>query len=88
LGLDVVGVGTLTANIVHPRETFESAIRRHASHVIVSHNHPSGICDPSDEDISVTKRLVEAGKIMGIQVLDHVIVSTRGYYSFVEHGQM
>lgn len=86
LGLDVVAVGILTANIIHPRETFESAIKRHASHIIVSHNHPSGICDPSDEDVEMTKRLVEAGRIMGIQVVDHVIVSRGSYFSLAENG--
>lgn len=86
LGLDVVAVGILNANVVHPRETFESAIRRHAAHIIVSHNHPSGVCDPSDEDLALTKRLVEAGDIMGIHVVDHVIVSRESYFSFVENG--
>lgn len=86
LGLDIVGIGILTANIVHPRETFEAAIKRHAAHIIVSHNHPSGISDPSDEDIEMTKRLAEAGSIMGIHVVDHVIVCRDSYYSMAENG--
>jgi DNA repair protein RadC len=86
LGLDVIAIGILNASVVHPRELFESAIRRHAAHVMVSHNHPSGVCDPSDEDIEMTNRLVEAGKIMGISVVDHVIVSKNSFYSFAENG--
>jgi len=86
LGLDVIAIGILNASVVHPRELFESAIRRHAAHVMVSHNHPSGICDPSDEDISMTNRLVEAGQIMGIAVVDHVIVSKNSFFSFAENG--
>lgn len=86
LGLDVIAVGILTANVVHPRETFEAAIKRHAAHIIVSHNHPSGVCDPSDEDIEMTNRLVKAGGIMGIQVVDHVIVSRDSYFSMAENG--
>jgi DNA repair protein RadC len=86
LGYDVVSMGILNANVVHPRETFESAIRRHAAQVIVSHNHPSGVCDTSDEDIEVTKRLADAGRILGIAVIDHVIVCKNSYYSFADNG--
>lgn len=85
LGSDTVAVGILNANIVHPRETYEAAIRRHAAQVILSHNHPSGDCNPSDEDIVVTKRLVQAGKILGIEVVDHVVVSKHEYFSFKEN---
>lgn len=74
LGIDEISVGTLNGNMVHPRETFETAIRRHAASIIVAHNHPSGDIEPSQEDLEVTKELVKAGKIMGIEVLDHVVV--------------
>ncbi|MBS1551237.1 MAG: DNA repair protein RadC [Bacteroidetes bacterium] len=82
IGIDEISVGTLTASLVHPRETFESAIRRHAASIIIAHNHPSCETDPSEDDLKITKRLVEAGKIMGIEVLDHIIFTTRSYLSF------
>jgi DNA repair protein RadC len=84
LGVDVVSVGTLTASLVHPRETFDAAIRRHASHIIVAHNHPSNDTEPSASDIKLTKQLVEAGKILDIHVLDHIIVSRNNFLSFKE----
>ena len=70
-----VSVGTLNASLVHPREVFYKAIQNSASHIIVAHNHPSGDCTPSEEDKQTTKRLVEAGKIIGITVVDHIIVT-------------
>lgn len=82
---ETVSVGTLNANLVHPREVFEPAILHAAAHVIVSHNHPSGNPEPSDEDKKTTERLVEAGKILGITLLDHIIVTQSGYYSFKAH---
>jgi DNA repair protein RadC len=81
-----VSVGSLNASIVHPREVFNSAVLKNASYIIVAHNHPSGDPTPSEEDISTTKRLVEAGKILGISVQDHMIVSTNSYYSFAENN--
>ncbi|MDQ3020039.1 MAG: DNA repair protein RadC [Bacteroidota bacterium] len=84
IGVDEISVGTLTASIVHPRETFESAIRRHAAHIIIAHNHPSGELEPSEDDLKITKRLVESGKIMGIEVLDHLIITKNSYLSFKE----
>lgn len=86
ISIDRVSEGSLSASIVHPRETFEKAIRRHAAQMIVSHNHPSGDKNPSAEDINITKRLLEAGKIMGIELLDHIIVTRNDYFSFKEHG--
>jgi DNA repair protein RadC len=88
LGTDNISSGTLTASLVHPRETFESAIRRHAASIIVSHNHPSGDAEPSEEDMKITKRLTEAGKVMGIEVLDHIIVTKNNYFSFKEKGMI
>lgn len=82
-------VGSLNAAIVHPREVFKAAILNNASSIIVSHQHPSGNPYPSQEDLQVTKRLEEAGKILGIEVLDHVIVSdSDAYYSFKEKGHI
>ena len=88
LGVDDISKGSLTASIVHPREVFEKAIRRHAASIIAAHNHPSGDITPSDEDIRITKRLHEAGKIMGIELLDHLIITENDYYSFKENDKM
>jgi DNA repair protein RadC len=84
IAVDVVSIGTLSASLVHPRELFGQAIKRHAAQIIISHNHPSGETDPSEDDLKITKRIVEAGKIMGIEVLDHLIVTTNSYLSFKE----
>jgi len=81
LGIDKTSKGTLSASLVHPRETFESAIRRHAAQIIVAHNHPSGDCEPSEDDVRITKRLYEAGKIMGIELLDHIVVTKDNFTS-------
>ena len=77
-----VSVGSLNASIVHPREVFAEAIKNKAASVIFSHNHPSGDPEPSEDDIVMTKRLVEAGKILGIEVVDHIIVTKNGFSSF------
>jgi len=84
IAVDVVSIGTLTASLVHPRECFSIAIKRHAATIILSHNHPSGDTDPSEDDLKITRRLVDAGKIMGIEVLDHLIITTNSYLSFKE----
>lgn len=83
-----VSVGSLNASIVHPREVFNNAVLKNAAYVIVAHNHPSGDPTPSEEDIITTKRLVEAGKILGISVQDHMIVATNNYYSFAENNHL
>lgn len=83
---ECVSVGTLNASLVHPREVFEPAIRHLAASVILAHNHPSGDCTPSEDDIEITKRLVEAGRLIGIEVLDHLVVGSEGYLSFKEKG--
>ena len=85
---EIISIGSLNANIVHPREVFEPAVRNYAAHIIVAHNHPSGEPDPSKDDIEITRRLVEAGKILGIEVLDHIIVARNGFMSFKEKGLM
>ena len=79
--VDVVSVGTLNYNLVHPREVFRPAIMRGVAAIIVAHNHPSGSNEASDEDRALTKRLVKAGKLLGIEVLDHVVVG-EGLTSF------
>jgi DNA repair protein RadC len=81
LGIDKISKGTLSASLVHPRETFESAIRKHAAQIIVAHNHPSGDPEPSEDDIRITKRLYEAGKIMGIELMDHIVITKESYCS-------
>jgi len=70
----IISIGTLNASLVHPREIFEPAIKHSAASIIVAHNHPSGSVEPSDDDMEITKRLKEAGKILGIEILDHVII--------------
>jgi len=82
----VISVGTLNASLVHPREVFEPAIVNNAAQIIVAHNHPSGDTAPSEEDLEITKRLVEAGKLLGIELLDHVVVGGRGSVSLKELG--
>lgn len=84
IGFETVSVGTLNASLVHPRDVFEKAIRKNASTLILVHNHPSGNPTPSAEDRLLTKRLTEAGALMGIEVIDHLIVGNGTYYSFKE----
>ncbi len=84
--LRVVSVGLVNRTIVHPREVFADPLMDRAAAVVVCHNHPSGNVQPSEEDRQVTTRLVDAGSTLGVQLLDHIIFSDRGYYSFLEHG--
>jgi DNA repair protein RadC len=84
IACDLLTIGILNASLVHPRETFIPALRHHASFVVVGHNHPSGDLAPSEEDLTVTTRLEAAGKILGIELFDHVIVGQEGYVSFRE----
>jgi DNA repair protein RadC len=79
---ETVSIGSLNANIVHPREVFRPAITRSAAAIILVHNHPSGDVTPSQEDLNLTARLVEAGRLLGIEVLDHLIVAEKRYLSF------
>ncbi len=76
------------ANVVHPREVFKTALAVSAAHIIVAHNHPSGDPTPSREDIEVTKKLIEAGKIIGVDVLDHVIIGDGRHFSMKEAGHI
>ncbi len=78
---EVVSIGTINSNIVHPREVFRPAIEYGAVAVILAHNHPSGVLAPSDQDKEVTEQLIKAGKILGINVLDHVVITKNGFAS-------
>src|ERR1051326_3303713 len=82
LAKETVSIGSLNASIVHPREVFKPAVLISAASIVLVHNHPSGDPEPSEEDVSITKRLVQAGELLGIGVLDHVIVASRGTVSF------
>jgi DNA repair protein RadC len=84
--VDLVGIGILNANLLHPREVYRRAISLGAAQIILAHNHPSEDCTPSDEDIEVTKRLSEAGRIIGIELVDHIVFARHGFYSFKDHG--
>jgi DNA repair protein RadC len=83
-----VSRGALNSSLVHPREVFKPAVLHNAASIICFHNHPSGNPEPSREDIEITNRLVEAGKIMGIEILDHIIVGDDRYVSLKERGVM
>lgn len=85
---EVISIGTLNASLVHPREIFEPAVRNLAASIILVHNHPSGDTKPSTEDILVTKKLVDSGKLLDIHILDHVIVSSKEYISLKEKELM
>ena len=95
LCISAVSTGTLTTSLVHPREVFRDAITHSAASVVLAHNHPSGDPEPSDDDLKITRKLVESGKILGIEVIDHIIIGSRktgkadeghDYYSFREKG--
>jgi DNA repair protein RadC len=83
--VDLISLGTVNASLVHPREVFRRAIREGAASILLAHNHPSGLTEPSEEDLKITKRLVEVGKIVGIEVIDHIIVGHKEF-SFKERG--
>ncbi len=82
---ETVSIGTLDANLVHPREVFYPAVQNPVSGVIVAHNHPSGDLSPSSEDIEITQRLRKAGEILGIDLIDHIVVTREGFKSLREH---
>ena len=86
IGISTISIGTLNASLVHPREVFKDAIVHSASSVVLAHNHPSGDPEPSEDDLKITKKLVESGKILGIEVLDHIIIARNGFKSFKEGG--
>jgi DNA repair protein RadC len=84
LGMQTVAVGTLNASLVHPREVLKAGIQKSAAALILVHNHPTGVETPSEEDLRLTRRIVEAGRIVGIEILDHVIIGDGTYESLRE----
>jgi DNA repair protein RadC len=82
----VIHIGTLNQSLVHPREVFRPAILDNSAGIIIAHNHPSGTLEPSRADIAITDRLKEVSKLMGIELLDHVILASKGFYSFSDEG--
>ena len=85
---EAISVGSLNSSVVHPREIFKFAIENSSASIILIHNHPSGNLEPSNEDIAITKKMVEAGKILNIEVLDHIIVGGNSFTSLVERRLM
>ena len=90
IGINTVSIGSLTASVVHPRECFKPAILSNAAAIILAHNHPSGAPQPSQEDRVLTARLVAAGKLLGVSVVDHIIIGdgNSSYFSFADEGLM
>lgn len=88
IAVETVSVGTLNASLVHPRELFKTAVKNSSAALIVAHNHPSGDPEPSKEDLQLTRRIKQAGELMGIEVLDHVIVGGERFVSMKERGLM
>ena len=88
VGMTTCSIGSMSASIVHPREVFRPAIANLTAGIICLHNHPSGDPGPSREDIEITRRLSEVGKLIGISVLDHIIVGNQRYYSFADEGML
>lgn len=85
---ETISMGTLNANLVHPREVFEPALKHSAAGIMVAHNHPSGDPKPSEDDLEITKRLTDAGKTMGVELLDHVIIAANSHFSFKEEKML
>lgn len=81
---EIISIGSLNASLVHPREVFEPAVKNLAAQIILAHNHPSGNIEPSKDDLELTERLVEAGKILGIEIIDHIIVAKNNFVSLKE----
>ncbi|MCD2346854.1 DNA repair protein RadC [Clostridium guangxiense] len=89
ISINIVSIGSLNSSIVHPREVFKVAILSNAASILIFHNHPSGNTEPSQEDINITKRLKEAGNLLGIELLDHIIIGSEGKYcSLKENGTL
>ena len=87
VSMNIVSIGTINSSLVHPREVFKTAILSNAASIILFHNHPSGDPEPSTEDTTITRRIKEAGILMGIELLDHVIIGSEGrFYSMKEQG--
>ena len=88
LHVEEISKGSLNASLAHPREIFFTAVTVRAAALICVHNHPSGDPEPSREDMDVTKRLVEAGKVLGIRLLDHLVIGDQRYFSFADEGML
>ena len=88
LGVRTISIGSLNASIVHAREVFKAAVAESAQAIVLVHNHPSGLPEPSNEDIVVTERLAEAGRILGIEILDHIVLGSQGFVSLKEMGHL
>jgi len=86
LGIETLFTGTLTSSSVYPREVVREALKYKAAALIFAHNHPSGSCEPSADDFSITKKLVYACKLMGITVHEHIVMTRNGHHSFADHG--
>jgi len=86
ISISTISIGTLNASLVHPREVFKDAIVHSAASVVLAHNHPSGDPEPSEDDIKITNKLVESGRILGIEVIDHIIIGKNNFCSFKERG--
>lgn len=88
IGIENISIGTLNTSLVHPREVFHAAIKRSSASIVLVHNHPSGDPTPSREDIAITQRMIEAGKILGIEVLDHVIIGNGKFLSLKQENMI
>ncbi|MDL1891106.1 DNA repair protein RadC [Nitrospirales bacterium NOB] len=88
IGINTVSIGSVTMSIVHPREVFKPLLLMNASAVLLAHNHPSGDSTPSQEDRALTRRLKDAGELLGIAVLDHLVLGESRYYSFADHQEL
>jgi DNA repair protein RadC len=89
IDVEVISIGTLNQSLVHPREVFRGAIRRNAQAIVIAHNHPSGDPAPSREDIEVTEKLIKAGEIIGIRILDHIVVGADAHTSiYTTHSHL
>lgn len=88
LNIHVAGVGEGNIAVIKPAEIFSDPLKHHASAVVLCHNHPSGLCSPSPKDEETTKAMVRAASLLGIVVLDHIILTRNGYFSFLEHGML
>jgi len=84
ISMDIISIGTLNTSLIHPRETFEIAIKNHAAGIIICHNHPSGELKPSEDDLIVTNNLIRSGQLLGIEIADHLIITKKSYFSFRE----
>ena len=88
IGIHISTIGLINRTIIHPREVYIHAILDNAFSIVIAHSHPSGSINPSNEDKEITKRIKEAGDLLGINVLDHLIISKKGYYSFRRDGKI